>query len=675
MKQKLLAQLVAGVLTSVVAVGVAQAAGLQVSSTSIAREVILNDTQTITAPAAAWLYNGPLNAQGGSTTFQVQFHIDRGTFDPSATTGLPPNSPGLAQAFALIDVVGGVEQYQNQVPNVAFDVGGGGDTSQSLAGAPFKAQYSVIASGYSSDLKTVWATITIWRNPASILSNPMVMFNSRLNRIAETSASGCSPDCSDVPMTFDGLASGDNPVLAQINGLATGLANTLWPSGEVISRTFVSTGEDQNCSNEPTRVFVDYSHFTGLTQENSIAAVNTNGVKLAIESSAAEPYIVFPINLGFNSWLSTKDVRIAPAGGFAGTGNTAAVTDRTSFSSFATGAGVPFNNVANLGSVWMSQQGTGNDLNIATQYQLASLTNPFIAIAASRLGLVEATDFRLAITATEGFASDARLWLDPDPECATGGLIPTTPNIVTNNTVTVVGNTAAVATELIAAAAAALPTPRALYVCYHSASTAIPPSGFTARAILNKADPGVDAEADNMSCPIPLTGFSGGVKIDVRNYANSTNTNYYSVIRLINTSETGTAKVFAQIIEPGGEFGPWGQIASIPPRGVQNLSAAQIDALITPNMDMTFGGGNAPASALDGGSTALPYTGTGAPRLRITATGVNTLRVQNYMRTPTGEVHEYSSSQGVDFDGNNNRVPGTEQSIDQDARTGINGLD
>jgi hypothetical protein len=47
------------------------------------------------------------------------------------------------------------------------------------------------------------------------------------------------------------------------------------------------------------------------------------------------------------------------------------------------------------------------------------------------------------------------------------------------------------------------------------------------------------------------------------------------VIRLVNTSETGTAKVYGQIIEPDGDFDPWGEIARLNPRAVKNLDFRQ----------------------------------------------------------------------------------------------------
>jgi len=101
------------------------------------------------------------------------------------------------------------------------------------------------------------------------------------------------------------------------------------------------------------------------------------------------------------------------------------------------------------------------------------------------------------------------------------------------------------------------------------------------------------------------------------------------------------------------------------------MTAAQIDALLV----------NAPAAgAGKDGDSAAQSTVTGA-RLRITSENSSSLRVQNYMVNPaTGAVMEFSSAQGVDFEGTVDRAPldtlGGNQSgqyISQDAAAGLNG--
>jgi hypothetical protein len=99
---------------------------------------------------------------------------------------------------------------------------------------------------------------------------------------------------------------------------------------------------------------------------------------------------------------------------------------------------------------------------------------------------------------------------------------------------------------------------------------------------------------------------------------------------------------------------------------VVNLTSIQIDEKLTNGPD---------AGAANNGHATPQEYGASAPRLRITASGTNSLRVQNYMVNPaTGAVLEFSSAQGVDFDQEPSRAPEYEgQYISQDARTGLNG--
>ena len=69
-----------------------------------------------------------------------------------------------------------------------------------------------------------------------------------------------------------------------------------------------------------------------------------------------------------------------------------------------------------------------------------------------------------------------------------------------------------------------------------------------------------------------------------------------------------------------------------------------------------------------------------APRLRITSTTAKSLRVQNYVvNNATGEMFEASNSQGVDFEGRDDRASlatpddiSGQQFISQDANSGLN---
>jgi hypothetical protein len=331
------------------------------------------------------------------------------------------------------------------------------------------------------------------------------------------------------------------------------------------------------------------------------------------------------------------------------------------------------NNLLNLGALDLVQNGTGYDSDLTDQYLMSAgggLLNSG-ATAVSNAGRVEVNRVEVQVTATEGFVVGGSLSFNTNVNCGGGTTIAgTTTNITAANANSPV--TVTVPTAGITAGNFGVTGTNPVYICYAAAvgSVAIPTSAFSAvgRVVKSKKTTTPwEGEQDNV-CGGPLYALSGGIKIDVRNYANSQDPDgWYSVIRLINTSETGTARVYGQIIEQDGQFGPWGQIATLAPRAVVNMTSVQIDALLV----------NAPAAAVnaDNGSSApQDYDASGAPRLRITAEGVDTLRVQNYMVNPvTQAIAEFSSSQGVDFNADPQRALGNAQLIDQDARTGLNG--
>lgn len=93
---------------------------------------------------------------------------------------------------------------------------------------------------------------------------------------------------------------------------------------------------------------------------------------------------------------------------------------------------------------------------------------------------------------------------------------------------------------------------------------------------------------------------------------------------------------YGQIIHQNGQFGGYGLLATLKPREVLNMTAAQIDAKLT----------NAPAAAAagDNGATTPAASATGAPRLRITSNSGASLRVQNYLyNSATQQIFEASN--------------------------------
>jgi hypothetical protein len=211
--------------------------------------------------------------------------------------------------------------------------------------------------------------------------------------------------------------------------------------------------------------------------------------------------------------------------------------------------------------------------------------------------------------------------------------------------------------------------------------------GIVTVASLNKDTlPGApDYREQNNVCTGTLTGIGGGIKIDIRNYASTTKFptgNYSTVARLINNSESQAADVFAQMIYADGKYGPWGAMPSLAPRAVANYTSAQLEAFLVNAAPVVSP--FAASTKYTSDQTARPTyvapqvvgasanTGTG-DRIRFVSNTGTTIRVQSYLVFPGG-VLDVTNAQGVDFENSGDRVPVTAvdaQPVSQDA---INGL-
>jgi len=643
MKQKIIASLVAGVLTGVVAVGVAQAGQIQASSTSVAREVVTDDLQGLTAPAVAYRLIGDVDARSQPQTFQLQFTLDNGLFD---NTGAGPDGlPTLIKnAFSVSD--GLTNQLQNQV---------GTNGAQANGSTLFNADYEILAVGLSTDRRTIWATFKVYKSDNALIKQPIISFNAGINRV-NASAPGTAPIL---------------PVPATARAKVVGLKSLV---GDLVQEY-----EHGGVCQRVVRTGMSVQHYLGLLSD-FVMANSTNADPddhNRAGSTNSGTILTFPTNLLVVVEPSTGSARLdSTTAGQSFTSPTAPAANNTWKSA----------SLISLGTVLLRQNATGYDADLTNPYVLSKLEGRAAATApyttAANGGHVEARSVKVVVSATEGFVVGGALRLTDASNCAAGGTAvdetvtagnaagpitvswPATPGAIGDGAGAVINSGAMSGTD----------TPP-LYLCYVAptggAAKQIPSSAFSAVATLVKStnNAAFDGEQDN-ACGGPLFGLGGGIKIDVRNYATSRDaTGWYSVVRLINPSETGTARVFGQIIEQDGKFGPYGQIATLAPRAVVNLTSAQIDAQLT----------RAPeAGAANGHNTVVDYGSNGAtaPRLRIVATGVNTLRVQNYMVNPaTGAIAEFSSSQGVDYEAPVDRVfpDGEAQAISQDARTGLNG--
>lgn len=183
-------------------------------------------------------------------------------------------------------------------------------------------------------------------------------------------------------------------------------------------------------------------------------------------------------------------------------------------------------------------------------------------------------------------------------------------------------------------------TTRGAYVCYTvPGDQVIPTSQFKlASGSLTKL--GSSKELANPVCPANMYNLvSNGVQLDVRNYiqkAQTDATGWVSVLRIINTDESQTVDVNAQLIKDDGTLLNAGKIVTLAPRAFKYMTAAEIEALL-------------PETVAASGNNA---------RLRLTAAG-SSLRVQNYHLNPvTGAVNEVSAAQGDDGPDYNRKADG-----------------
>jgi hypothetical protein len=429
-----------------------------------------------------------------------------------------------------------------------------------------------------------------------------------------------------------------------------------------------------DCDTNSYKLPVAVRHFTAVTSSATVANGTTNGVAdehVRSGNNSTGTLLNFPTNIVID---------VVKSGQVAGKPGTAKVNP-ASTTQFVAAADATTQNttLVNLGSVSLRQLATGYDSGLQDPY-IYDVTTTGIATAVKNGsvagtaadGFVEAESLAVTVTSTLGFATGSSIYLSQTASCAapiTGTTTATTTAVTATSTITTT-NLAALYSNGLAAATATFPafTAQTVHICYSvaGATSAIPPSAFTASAVLKKATGALPYTEQNNSCSGALFPLSSGVKIDVRNYATSkTNGGWVSVIRLINPSETNTATIYGQLIHADGSYGGWGSLGTLKPRAAKNMTSAAIDALLT-GTPVTNGAGYV-------GGVVAPAAADTGDRLRITADGVGSLRVQNYLYNPDSKNFiEASSTQGVDFDGTAERAPVSEgQYQDQDAQRGL----
>jgi|GEM_PF-3198513 len=313
-------------------------------------------------------------------------------------------------------------------------------------------------------------------------------------------------------------------------------------------------------------------------------------------------------------------------------------------------------------------------------------------------GDVDVGSLTVKVDSTNGFAPNSSFRLSNNPFCTNVGInlaSSTGTQVFSNTNLTstvtfshaqiVAATTGGVAGTLltttgdVAAGAGAGTAPTGYvasttryYLCYDvtgAATDQIPQSQFTGTATLVKEAGG--NEQGNVSCPNPLAGLGGGVKIDVRNFfpynpANA-QSQWVGVLRVINNSETQNADITGQYIRADGKYGKWGTMGVLAPREARYYSSFEVFTLLSQN--------SSTAGADNTGSGGLTATGGEAlarnTRVRISSNQSSTLRVQSYIyNSITQALVEVSGAQGADFV--NVETFNANSGVDsQDAQTGI----
>lgn len=610
MKQTLLTRLVLGAIAGVAASGGAYAGQIQASSTSIAREVITVNAQTVIAPTTSYRFAGDVSSIVQAQTFQVQL---------SLATVMENGNADLMASAALWDV--------STVPNnLSFNINDGVSGAALVNGVDF----TIDRVGFSTDKKTLWATVTVPTTTGAVsktIKQPIVTFN----------------------------ANNAGAVRARLVNLkdVVGDLATDYAAG--------ANGLNANCS-AVKRMPIRVNHFVALSDPNAIAAAGVNGTAdehIRVGSTNEAVSIVFPTNVKVNVATSSQNAILTPGGNLT-------------FSSAGTGTSFVNANLANLGNFKLSTIGSGYDSNLVSVYAISTVAaNGLmgIATAATNIGQVETDKVNVAVTASQGFVSGGSLFLSATANCAAplaGSTVSTTAAGAAGSVVSTPLTSAAINAGALTGAGTGV-----VHICYSVPGTStIPSSSFTGIATVVKAAAGSGFNEQNNACGNPLYSLGGGLKIDVRNYASSKETSgWQSVVRFINNSDAATADVWAQIIHQDGKLGAWGKLTDLTPRASINLTAKQIEAKLT-NTATAAIGPNA-AVAQPGTTTTsdtaprLRVTSQSGQSLRVQNYLYN---------PATGQIIEVSGSQGIDYEGGNIlRAPTNDgQYISQDANSGLN---
>jgi len=641
----------------------ALAASISQSGVTVAREVISrasNSTQTLTAPSVSFNFqNGPTANANSTQDFSVSLQL--------YGDGSPAWTPASLVAGNIWRTVNAKRQGLNTtVPTV-----GPATAAPTITGN---------ATAYLR-LLDVQIDSTSVLTPVANAANTTVRYYFRLENPTNAAVS-----LSDLALEFNSVNS--TGTIGGISGGATtpnqadyARVGSLQTSvNQIVGSTVGNLDGGPQCGNADSRIRVQARNYIG--SGNTAPEGETSGSVV--------------VNNGYISFAQALNIQlgkvIAPNRSTDPTSSNFLLTpDALGYGSttrMVLGA-VKFSNVAAL-SAW--------DTSINTNYYQfrndgAGPVGDLQTFGTlNNIGNVDVNSLVLTIVSTNGFAVGSSFSLTNNPFGAQAGAgAPGNNSGAAGTTVISADGLTATVTFSHAALVAAAnapgagqqgllgstgataanfnpPTTDRFYINYVlPGNAAVPLSGFTGTARLTKE--ALSDEQDNLSCPAPLAGLGGGVKVDVRNFFpfNPANPNneWVGVIRVINNDETVTADLTGQYIRADGKYGQWGSMGSLPPRGARYFLAQEVYNALNQSSSLPGADNTGAGGIVAGAGQALPPN----TRLRISSNAASTLRVQSYIYNQnTKALVEVSASQGADFV---NIEAAPRDHIDQDAQTGI----
>ena len=556
MNKTLVARLVIGALATIAAGG-AMAGQIQASSTSIAREVITTNAQTVVAPTTAYRFAGDVDPTVQTQVFQVQLTL--------ATAGSP--SPDTAASPALWDT--------SVIPTDDSFI-----LSDGITGLPTANPYTIVAKGFSTDKKTLWVTI---------------------------SATGGNPIIKQPIVTFNGSGATTPAKLINLKDVVGDLAAD-YANG--------ANGLNQNCAAVKTMP-VGVKHFVALSNPSAIATGSPgNGVAdehIRAGATNEAVSIVFPTNIGVAVTATTSRATLAPGGNLTfadlgGAGDSWVDADTARLGSFALsqlGSGYDANLVNPYALNTVALNGVRGIATAATVVGEVEVKQINVNVTATQ-GFVVGGSLFLSTA-----ASNCAAHVNPAARTAITAANAAGPVTLTLDAAGL--NAAALTATGTGAIQVCYDVPGTTTIP-SSAFTAI------ATVVKADAGANVNEQNNACGGPLYSLGGGLKIDVR-NYASHKENSGYQSVIRVINNSDAREADVWGQIIHQDGKLGGWGLLTTLKPRASVNMTAAQIDAKLTSAATAAVGpleptGQNATATTSDT-APRLRITSTTGSSLRV----------------------------------------------------------